>query len=55
MATIVLTIDCEDEADVNNTLFLLFGNEDAVTKFDESVTTFGDFVAEHNFTITRVG
>ena len=53
MAIITLAIQCEDEDDVNDVLYLLFGPADAADKFGEEVETFGDFVGQHNSALTR--
>jgi hypothetical protein len=46
MATLILTIRCEDEVDVNDMIYLLFGPY-------EEAARFGDELCKHEFTLER--
>lgn len=46
MATLILTVEVEDDADASNFVYLLFGPH-------EDAQDFGDYVSEHEFTLSR--
>lgn len=46
MATIILTVEVDDDTDAANFMYVLFSG---------SSNDFGDYVSEHEFTLSREG
>ena len=46
MATMILSVEVEDDTDASNFVYLLFGPRD-------DAQDFGDYVSEHEFTLSR--
>lgn len=47
VATMILSVEVDDDADASNFVYLLFGPH-------EDAEAFGDYVSEHEFTLSRV-
>jgi hypothetical protein len=52
--TLLLAIECDNDADVGNLLHVLFGPPEAAQMYeDESIETFGDLVLQRPFRIWK--